>query len=1246
MTAHETLAAAIECGVFLYVEDGHLKYRIRMGALPAELKRGLREHREEIVRRLSHVQAAAADAEHVVPPPLQKRASGGRVPLSYAQQRLWFIDRLGEGSFQYHVKAAYRLTGPLDLDALTRALWTIVDRHESLRTVILEEDGRPYQVVLQRFGVPLVTKDLSALTPEQQDREIRRSTAPEARSAFDLSRDLMLRAELFILSAESHVLRFETHHIATDASSQAILGQELTALYTAYREGRPDPLPPVHIQYADYTVWQRSWLQGDVLARQLGFWQRALQGIPDVHGLVLDRERPAKPTHAGAAVQSHIGPETLEQIRALCRRHDVTLFMFLQTAVSVLLARYSNDPDVVMGMPVAGRVHPDLEAVIGLFVNTLVLRTKLEGNPRFDEVLARNKQYLLDAMAHQHVPFEMIVEALRPKRTANYGPVFQILINMQPNTADDLALPGLTLQSVAGGSQTSKFDLVFNITESPDHLSIDLVYSSEIFMRATIARMSANLGVLLQSILATPDAGIRDLELLTAEERHRLLQSLNDGCDPPVYLLDDEGRLVPEGAPGELCVGDDPVVARTRRTGKIARWSSSGEIELLGWLDDRITVGNRQIDIARFRAVLAEAPSITGFAILVRRDAAGRDVLVAYVTVDGTPGPASAPRLDNLRDALAAALAPEDLPFALVPVDRIPAPMDGESLESLPIPDAPAAAFRGPATETERRMERVWRTVLPDAPIDIGANFFAMGGHSLSMIVLMKRIATEFGVDIPLAMFIERPTIEAASRFVDQGRASPISDVIPAAAALPEQARPIPQTPIRPLSDAERARPLPVSYVQGSVFLTSLLPAKRIFYNIPGALRMTGPLCRESLRRAFETIVARHAILRTVYRKENDEVVQIIRPAEAFPLPLVNVSRLTADEQQRCLQEHMRVDAERPFDLETELPLRATLIQFSEQHHALLFNMHHVATDGWSYSVLKRELSLLYAAYRQRRNAALPPLQVQYCDYAVWQRGPYTNEILPEEVKYWTDRMRGIPEVHGLPLDRPRPAEPSHRGGFHTSMIDAARVRQLEDLSRSCNGTLFAALHALFVLLIHRYSGDTDIVVGVPLVNRPYSEVQPLIGCFTNTIVLRSNLAGNPRFSDFLAVTAESALHGFAYQGTPFGRVAKVLYPDHPPGRGLYQVMFSFQSDAEAVPFELPDVKVEPIGSGSTLAQRDLTLRTKQTSDGVRIVWEYATDIFNADTIADMASSYATLIESAIRSPEERVDRLRLRIDE
>jgi amino acid adenylation domain-containing protein len=490
-------------------------------------------------------------------PAIEVLASREKLPLSYAQQRLWFIDRLEGGSSEYNIATAVRVRGELDRGAFSRALKTIVDRHESLRTVLREIDGEVYQVVREEVEFDCTERDLSGLPEAEREEEVRRLVLEDARTPFDLSRDLLLRVSLLRLLPQEHVVLFNMHHIASDGWSLGVLTRELRALYGAYRRGEASPLEPLRVQYGDYAHWQREWLQGETLEDQLGYWRRQLTGLPSIHGVPLDRPRPALQGFVGGRYAQRLGGDLRERLAARCRERGVTPFMFLQAAFAVLLSRYSHETDIVMGSPIAGRVHADLEPLIGFFVNTLVLRSVWSGNPRFVDLLESSRQMILDSYAHQHVPFEMLVEELKPERSLSRSPLFQILLVLQNAERVEGGLGDSRIEplGVEGGG-VSKFELELNVEELEAGLALRWLYKAELFNRGTIERMASNFGVLLEGLLERPQERVEWVPLVTEEERRRLLVEWNgrEKAYPREHFLHELFEERAQRSPDELAV--------------------------------------------------------------------------------------------------------------------------------------------------------------------------------------------------------------------------------------------------------------------------------------------------------------------------------------------------------------------------------------------------------------------------------------------------------------------------------------------------------------------------------------------------------------------------------------------------------------------------------------------------------------------------------------------------------------------
>ena len=453
-------------------------------------------------------------------------------PLSFAQQRLWFMEQLQPETPWYNVPAAVRMTGTLHARALERSLNEILNRHETLRTTFAVVEGQPVQRIAPRLTLPLPVVNLQALTAAEREAEVQRRAREEAQRPFDLAQGPLLRATLLSLEDDEHVLLLTMHHIISDGWSLGVFMRELAALYAAYTSGKPSPLPALPIQYADFAVWQREWLRGDVLETQLSYWKDQLSGPPPALELPTDRRRPTVQSFRGARHPMALAESLTGALTALSRRQGVTLFMTLLTAFKVLLQRYTGQDDICVGSPIANRTRQETEGLIGFFVNTLVLRTDLSGNPRFRDLLARVRESCLGAYAHQDLPFEKLVEALHPVRDGGRNPLFQVMLALQNAPMPALELSGLTLRPLEIDSGVAKFDLTLNLEEGADGLHGWFEYNTDLFDAATIARMAGHFQTLLAGIADGPDTAIGQLPLLSPAERHQLLVEWNATATP------------------------------------------------------------------------------------------------------------------------------------------------------------------------------------------------------------------------------------------------------------------------------------------------------------------------------------------------------------------------------------------------------------------------------------------------------------------------------------------------------------------------------------------------------------------------------------------------------------------------------------------------------------------------------------------------------------------------------------------
>ncbi|MEO8431781.1 MAG: amino acid adenylation domain-containing protein, partial [Acidobacteriota bacterium] len=492
-------------------------------------------HSDVPLPRRRDPEAPGRDAHPGSPPDTVRFA-----PVSFAQQRLWFLDQLDPGLGFYNIRRAYRLRGNLDVEAVERALRTMEERHEALRTVFAVRDDEPVQVVTLPGRARLAKVDLSGVPPDSQEAKATRYASEEAQRPFDLARGPLFRASLLKLNDRDHVLVLAVHHAVFDGWSVEVFERELGGLYGAYREGLPSPLAELPAQYADFAIWQREWLDesGSVSKDQLTYWKKQLGGAPAVLDLSVSRLRPARQTFRGASESVVLGKAVSEAMRRLGRAEKATLFMTLLAAFQVLLLRHSGQDDILVGSPVAGRNSSEIEGLIGLFVNTLVFRTDLSGDPSFRQLLSRVRNVAIEAYAHQDLPFEKLVEDLNPERTQSYSPVFQVMMNYRNAPPAGPQLAGVSVSAIHLEQKSSKYDLTAFFENAGHHIAVSFEYNSDLFAAETIARMLSHLEVLLDAIVQDPDRPLSELPMLTPEERHRVLVEWNDTAndDPPQLL--------------------------------------------------------------------------------------------------------------------------------------------------------------------------------------------------------------------------------------------------------------------------------------------------------------------------------------------------------------------------------------------------------------------------------------------------------------------------------------------------------------------------------------------------------------------------------------------------------------------------------------------------------------------------------------------------------------------------------------
>ncbi|EML8068066.1 non-ribosomal peptide synthase/polyketide synthase [Pseudomonas aeruginosa] len=1500
-----------------------------------------------------------------------------RIPLSYAQERQWFLWQMDPQSAAYNIPSALRLRGELDVEALSASLGAIVERHQSLRTVFVEDeqlDGFRQQV-LASVDVP-VPVTLAGDDDAQAQAQIRAFVESETQQPFDLRNGPLLRARLLRLAADDHVLTLTIHHVAADGWSMRVLVEELIALYGARRQGVEATLPDLPIQYADYAIWQRHWLEAGERERQLEYWMARLGGGQSVLELPTDRQRPALPSYRGARHELQLPQALGRQLQALAQREGTTLFMLLLASFQALLHRYSGQDEIRVGVPVANRNRVETERLIGFFVNTQVLRADLDTQMPFLDLLQQTRVAALGAQSHQDLPFEQLVEALQPERSLSHSPLFQAMYNHQNLGSagrQSLAaqLPGLSVEDLSWGAHSAQFDLTLDTYESEQGVHAEFTYATDLFEAATVERLARHWRNLLEAVVAEPRRRLGDLPLLDAEERATLLQrsrlpaseypagqgvhrlfeaqagltpdapallfgeerlsyaELNalanrlawrlreegvgsdvlvgialergvpmvvallavlkaggayvpldpqypadrlqymiddsglrlllsqqsvlarlpqsDGlqslllddlerlvhgypaenpdlpeapdslcyaiytsgstgqpkgvmvrhraltnfvcsiarqpgmlardrllsvttfsfdifglelyvplargasmllasreqaqdpealldlverqgvtvlqatpatwrmlCDSErvdllrgctllcggealaedlaarmrglsastwnlygptettiwsarfclgeearpflggplentgLYILDSEMNPCPPGVAGELLIGGDGLArgyhrrpgltaerflpdpfaadgSRLYRTGDLARYRADGVIEYLGRIDHQVKIRGFRIELGEIETRLLEQDSVREAVVVAQPGVAGPSLVAYLVPTEAALVDAESARQQELRSALKNSLLAV-LPDYMVPahmllLENLPLTPNGKiNRKALPLPDASAVrdAHVAPEGELERAMAAIWSEVLKLGHIGRDDNFFELGGHSLLVTQVVSRVRRRLDLQVPLRTLFEHSTLRAYAQAVAQLAPAAQGGIVRCARDSSPQ----------------------LSFAQERQWFIWRLDPHSAAYNIPVALRLKGPLRRDALQGALDLLVQRHETLRTTFVEHDGAPRQVIHPT--LPIAIEERRPPVAGEDLKGLVE---TEAHRPFDLQRGPLLRVLLLPLATDECVLVLTLHHIIADGWSMQVLVDELIRVYAALRHDEPPALAELPIQYADFAAWQRQWMDGGERERQLGYWVSRLGGEQPLLELPSDRPRPQQQSHRGRRIGIPLPAELAEALRRLAQAEQGTLFMLLLASFQALLHRYSGQNDIRVGVPIANRNREETEGLIGFFVNTQVLCAELDGQLPFRELLRQVRRAVVEAQGHQDLPFEQLVDALQPErslsHAP---LFQVMYNHQRDDHRGSrfASLGELEVEDLAWDVQTAQFDLTLDTYESSNGLLAELTYATDLFDASSAERIAGHWLNLLRSIVARPEARIAELKL----
>ncbi|QPN62717.1 non-ribosomal peptide synthetase [Synechococcus sp. CBW1004] len=708
------------------------------------------------------------------------------------------------------------------------------------------------------------------------------------------------------------------------------------------------------------------------------------------------------------------------------------------------------------------------------------------------------------------------------------------------------------------------------------------------------------------------------------------------------WILEPNGLPCPIGIPGELHIGGptlahgylnnpgltadrfipDPFsadpTARLYKSGDLASWNPDGTLAFHGRIDQQIKLRGFRIEPGEIEANLLDHPAVAQAVVVLRSDDPSNPCLVGYwVGVTGVTVSA-----EELRGFLAERLPDFMVPAALVELKDLPLTSNGKlDRRALPEPSFAGDLERRvePGTELERQIHALWAEVLGHSDFGITDDFFAIGGHSLAAVRLVSRIEQALGSAPPLAALFQNPTIAGLAPLVvapdADGVTSALQTAFPVAESLPGE---------RPRG----AEAYPASHAQARLWFLQQLEPELTAYHLPALWRLRGDLNSAALERALADLIERHPTLRTSFCLEGNEVVQLIHPPEAFALA---VEFLGEREEEEVIVGWLEEEGCTPFDLTSGVLVRARLLVVGEQEHVLLVNHHHIASDGWSRSVLGRDLVELYNAHRAGRTPGLPPLRVQYQDYAAWQRQRLSGERLQKLREYWLGQLEGLAPLE-LPSDHSRPALPSHRGGRVSFQVGADLLAPFEELCRSEGATLQMGLLAVVTLLLHRYSRQDDVAIGVPIWGRNHPDLEPLIGFFINTLPVRTRFQAGQSFRELLAQVRDRSIGAYEHQELPFERMVEALNVERDTSRNpLVQVMFQLIELPEAALTGLTGLQVQQIGISNESSKLDLGFQLQRNShQGISGTITFATDLFDSDRIQRLSRHLVTLLGSLV----------------
>ena len=1470
---------------------------------------------------------------------------------SSAQKRLYTIQQLDLASTGYNMLSIMRISGKLDLNRFEQVFNNIIARHEAFRTSFDIIDGRIVQRIAKNIDFKVKYVNCSKVEDIAIDNLVKQFIKP-----FDLSKAPLFRTEVVKVKEDEYILLVDMHHIISDGTSIAIFTKEFMDLYG----GRE--LDKLRIQYKDYAAWQNKQLSSDEMKKQEQYWIGRFSDEIPVLNMPYDYARPTIQSNEGSNIAFSIDKNLAGRLNKLRKETESTMYMILLSAFNIMLSKYSGQEDIVVGSPIAGRSHAELQNIIGMFVNTLAMRNYPQGSKSFAEFLKEVKEVSLSAYENQNYQFEELVDKLKLRRDLSRNPLFDVMFAMQNMDNVEISIDELTLKPYNYASNISKFDLSLFAVEEDEEIKFEIEYCTKLFKKETIEIMIIHLKNILEEITKNINIKISEIEMLSEEEKKTILSDFNNNyldyqknktmhelfeeqvekspdnialvlegktltyrelneksnqlavylrekglkqnepvgimverspemiiavlgiikaggaCLPidseypikrieyilddskanmlivgeevseelnftntiinindtaiyseeahtlqnvneaddllyiiytsgttgkpkgvmvkhrtmnnlvafqkhktnidfskkvlqftnltfdvsfqeifttllnggelclinknikndinklfetiekneievlflptaflkfifneskyvnefpktvkhivtageqliisdllktyirqnnvylhnhygpsethvvttytinpedniedipiigkpisnsRIYILNENKKLQPIGVAGELYIAgeilakgylnnlaltaekfiDDPFMfgEKMYKTGDLARWLPDGNIEFLGRIDNQVKIRGFRIELGEIENQLLKIEGITEAIVLDKQDESSNKYLCAYIAGKEEFS------TSELRRKLAKELPDYMIPSYFIQLEKMPLTPNGKiDRKALPEPEGKintGVEYEAPRNELEEKLVGIWIEVLKVDGIGINDDFFELGGHSLKATSLVSKIHKELEVEVPIREVFKNPTIKGMSEYIGKTAESSI------------------YSSIKKVEEKEYYK---ASSAQKRLYTLQQMDLRGIGYNMPGVLQIEGKLEEKKLEKSFNRLIERHEALRTSFEVIDGEIVQKVHKEAFIDIEKYEYRVLDKKEEEKEYIEDTIRSFVRCFDLSKAPLIRVGLVKLGEEKCILMFDMHHIISDGVSMTILTDEFAKLYDGQE------LEKLRIQYKDYTVWQNDMLNSEVMKKQEEYWVNKFSDDVPVLNMPTDYIRPVLQSFEGANLGFKLDKGITNKLKEITKETGSTMYMVLLAAYNVLLAKYTGQEDIIVGSPIAGRPHADLEGIIGMFVNTLVMRNYPETNKAFRELLGEVKESSLRAYENQDYQFEELVEKLKLKRDLSRNpLFDVMFVMQNmNGAEQDIDIKELKIKPYKTENKVSKFDLTLTAAEAGKNGEEIFcnlEYSTKLFKEETIQRLAEQFKNILKNIAENINVRI---------